>query len=154
MANGYGDSESGGGGYGDADAGYGHPVALGTVVLADGPYRHDQGGELCRFEADTPGTLPPGPYLATIGGKTCFSGIAGQGSDVFPDASRTYFDLRTPHLRDQEGAQDLIISGAFGSRSFTGAVYIVKATGHSGTVELARLWPPDVWQLRALRPRS
>ena len=145
---GYGDSDGqGSGGYGDHQFGYGHPLSIIALTVEGGPDREDLGGDTLNFDTGANGALPAGPFQVTIGGVGCYSGVMGQGTDVYPDAARRKFSCALPHLFGQLGAVDLVILHLAGPDTYVGVINVRKHVGRTMGTLLALQYPREVYSM-------
>ncbi len=155
IPHGYGDkSGQGGGGYGKHQHGYGHPWHLTALVALGGSTRHDLGGESVTFDCGAAGVLPAGPFTVAIGGRTAYSGVSGEATDVYPDDTRRYFTLALPQLFGTLGAVDVVITHAGGVDTYTSVLQIVRHMGRTSSTMLAMRHPREVLRQPIVIPRT
>lgn len=125
---GYGDADWTGswvGGYGDHPAGWGHPPNV-QITISGGAEKRDLGGERVDIKANLYGTFPAGPYQVFVRDVLCYSGIAGNGSDVSPGVNLDRFSFVMPNLYGKLGPADIKLVGAFGTFVLAGVLTIVR----------------------------
>jgi hypothetical protein len=130
---GYGDENFSNGGYGDNDFGYGSPCSIVAVFADTQRIFHDLGGELCTLTS-AGGTFPIGIALAVrVNGVDAYSGVRGQGNDVFAISGGNQIQFVVPNLFGVLGPVDVEVDDPGGTQTFEGVIEIVRYTHRSNT---------------------